>query len=76
MLRPFQGIKGNSHSLSTITQRKIDLKAKKADLHFNFKSMNPASNGLQWAWGGWEYRAETVCEKQLDVIFSKERKYK
>lgn len=51
MLRFFQGIKGNSHSLSTITQRKIDLKAKRADLHFNFKSINPAPNGLQWAWG-------------------------
>lgn len=34
MLRALQGTKGNSHSLSTITLCKIDLKSKKLDLHF------------------------------------------
>ena len=45
MLRAFQGTKGKSHSLSTITQRKIDLKGKKPDT--GFLSINPASNRLQ-----------------------------
>lgn len=51
MLRAAEGTKGKSHSLSTITQREIDLKARKVDLHFNFKSINPASKGLQGAQG-------------------------